>query len=63
LTFSGQSSVIEPILVSTTAWSSSETPTAAAGNCVARRDAQGEQTEITRAIPSFESGGRLLHLF
>jgi hypothetical protein len=30
---------------------------------VARRDAQSEQTEISRAIPSFESGGRLLHLF
>ena len=29
----------------------------------AKKDARAEQTEINRAIPLFESGGRLLHLF
>ena len=29
----------------------------------ARRDAKEEQREINKAIPLFESGGKLLHLF
>jgi hypothetical protein len=37
--------------------------TRSGNGAVARSDARAEQARIIRAIPLFESGGHLLHLF